>query len=153
MPRTIAVMMFLAFALFCTPQVSAEEELSLLVRVEGIRSKLKGEVGVALFESQRGYPTHLQHAYEAEWVPLKGNEKFVEVLFDTMGPGEFAISVVHDTNDNRLVDRSRLGFPKEGVGFSEGQRVTLRAPRFKKAKFPLAEGEHKQIVIKLHYRD
>ena len=125
---------------------------SLEVRVEGIKD-LKGEVGVALYNHKLGYPTHLEHAYETEWVPLKQGQNTVEVVFDTIPPGEYAVSVVHDTNGNRLVDRSRMGFPKEGVGFSNNQKVTLRAPRFDNAKMLLSAGENKKIVIQLDYRD
>ena len=133
-------------------QAQEVEIASLHVRVEGIRN-IKGEIGVALFNHKLGYPTHLEHAYEPEWVPLQMGQDAVEVVFDAIPPGEYAVSVVHDVNGNRLVDRSRLGFPKEGVGFSNNQKVTLRAPRFENAKLLLSAGENKKIVIKLDYRD
>src|SRR3989338_7964624 len=121
---------------------------TLEVQVVGIKD-LEGEIGVALWNSKLGYPTELEHAYIPEWVPLEKGQNSVSVVFDTMPPDEYAISVVHDTNGNRLVDRSRMGFPKEGVGFSNDQKVTLRAPRYKNAKFPLSAGEHKKIVVAL----
>ena len=124
----------------------------LEVRVEGIKD-LKGEIGVALWNSKLGYPTHLEHAYEAEWIPVKGGETVMAAVFDTMPAGEYAVSVVHDTNENRKVDRSFFGFPKEGVGFSNDQKVVMSAPRYDKSKFPLVAGENKIIVIKLDYRD
>jgi len=124
----------------------------LEVRVEGIKD-LKGEIGVALWNSKLGYPTHLEHAYEAEWIPVKGGETIMAAVFDTIPAGEYAVSVVHDTNENRKVDRSFFGFPKEGVGFSNDQKVVMSAPRYDKSKFPLVAGENKIIVIKLDYRD
>jgi uncharacterized protein (DUF2141 family) len=48
----------------------------LEVRVDGIKD-LKGEIGVALWNSKLGYPTHLEHAHEAEWIPVKGGGKAV----------------------------------------------------------------------------
>jgi len=146
-------MMTLFSIIFLSVAQAQEVEIaSLEVRVEGIKDQ-KGEIGVALFNHKLGYPTHLEHAYEAEWVSLQEGQKTADVVFDTIPPGEYAISVVHDTNGNRLVDRSRLGFPKEGVGFSNDQKVTLRAPRFENAKMALSAGENKKIVIKLDYRD
>ena len=124
----------------------------LEVRVERIM-EVKGEIGVALWNSKLGYPTHLEHAYEAEWIPVKGGEAVMAAIFDTMPAGEYAVSVVHDTNENRKVDRSFFGFPKEGVGFSNDQKVVMSAPRYDKSKFPLVAGENKIIVIKLDYRD
>lgn len=124
----------------------------LEVRVERIKD-VKGEIGVALWNSKLGYPTHLEHAFEAEWMPVKGGETVVAAVFDTMSAGEYAVSVVHDTNENRKVDRGFFGFPKEGVGFSNDQKVVMSAPRYDKPKFPLVAGKNKIIVIKLDYRD
>ncbi len=124
----------------------------LEVRVEGIKD-LKGEIGVALWNSKLGYPTHLEHAYEAEWITVKGGETVMAAIFDTMPAGDYAVSVVHDTNENRKVDRSFFGFPKEGVGFSNDQKVVMSAPRYDRSKFSLVAGENKIIVIKLDYRD
>ena len=142
------------FAVLFCPFAQAEEvdTASLEVRVEGIKD-IKGEIGVALFNNKLGYPVHIEHAYENEWVELQKGQGVVEVTFDTIPPGEYAVSVVHDTNGNRIVDRSRMGFPKEGVGFSNDQKVTLRAPKYGNSKFTLSAGETKKIVIKLDYRE
>lgn len=114
---------------------------------------LKGEIGGALWNSKLGYPSHLEHANEAEWIPVKGGETAVAAIFATMPAGEYAVSVVHDTNGNRKVDRGFFGFPKEGVGFSNDQKVVMSAPRYDKSKFSLVAGENKSIVIKLDYRN
>ncbi len=124
----------------------------LEVRVERIKD-VKGEIGVALWNSKLGYPNHLEHAYEAEWIPVKEGESVVAAVFDTMPAGEYAVSVVHDTNENRKVDRGFFGFPKKGVDFSNDQKVVMSAPRYDKSKFPLVAGDNKIIVIKLDYRD
>ncbi len=150
--RMTSMMTLFSIIFLSVAQAQEVEIASLEVRVEGIKDQ-KGEIGVALFNHKLGYPTHLEHAYETEWVPLQEGQKTADVVFDTIPPGEYAVSVVHDTNGNRLVDRSRLGFPKEGVGFSNDQKVTLRAPRFENAKMALSAGENKKIVIKLDYRD
>ena len=102
---------------------------------------------------QKGYPTHLQHAYEAEWVELRKGQKAIEVEFEGIPFGEYAVSVFHDENGNRRLERSMLGFPEEGVGFSNDQKVKLSAPKFKKSKFKLSEGKNKKIVINLDYRE
>ena len=121
------------------------------VRIEGIQPR-PGEIGVALFNAKTGYPVHIEHAYDTEWIPLKTGQLWVSVVFDALPGGDYAVSVVHDENANRKVDRSAVGFPKEGVGFSNGQKVTLKAPSFNKSKFALQPGETKKISIKLDYR-
>ncbi len=152
MNRMITLVALCLLSLLSFAQAGNVKIPRLEVRVEGIKD-LKGEIGVALWNSKLGYPTHLEHAYEAEWIPVKGGETVMAAVFDTMPAGEYAISVVHDTNENRKVDRSFFGFPKEGVGFSNDQKVVMSAPRYDKSKFPLVAGENKIIVIKLDYRD
>ena len=150
--RAVSILM-LVLVFFSTSAHSEDVAIPTLeVQVVGIKD-MEGEIGVALWNSKLGYPTDLEHAYIPEWVPLEKGQTSVTVVFDTMPPGEYAVSVVHDTNGNRLVDRSRMGFPKAGVGFSNEQTVTFRAPRYKNSKFPLLAGEHKKIVIALDYRD
>ena len=127
-------------------------ETLVSVRVEGIK-QMPGEVGIAVYHQPQGYPTHLEQAYETEWIPLKTEMETVTAEFDSLEPGEYALSVLHDTNGNRQVDRSLLGFPKEGVGFSNNCRVYLSAPKFKNCKFTLAEGEKKKITIRLEYQN
>ncbi|MBI2066779.1 MAG: DUF2141 domain-containing protein [Deltaproteobacteria bacterium] len=131
--------------------VFGDNSATLEVEVTGIKNK-KGEVGVALFESVKGYPTHLEYAYETEWIPYEKGEGSLTFNFEGLPPDDYAVSVLHDVNANRKVDRTGLGFPKEGVGFSNDQKVTLKAPSFKKSKFDLVAGETKKIIIRLEYR-
>ena len=125
---------------------------TLEVRVESIRNH-PGEIGVALFNSPKGYPVHLEHAYEPKWVALQAGQDAVEVVFEGVPFGTYAVSVLHDENGNRKLERSALGFPREGVGFSNGQKVTLGAPSFKASAFTLSEAEPRKIVITLDYRE
>lgn len=130
-----------------------DDSATLQVRVEGVKSEKKGELGIALFENKKGYPTHIEHAYEPAWIPLKSEMTSVEHVFDGLAAGDYAVSVLHDENGDRKMNRSRLGFPSEGVGFSNDQKVKLSAPDYEDCKFDLAPSESKKIVIQVDYRD
>jgi len=150
----LRILSILLFFILIFPQAAQAEKIdygNIEVRVEGIRNGI-GEVGVALFSNPKGYPTHLEHAYETEWVKSKAGRETINVIFEGIPFGEYAVSVVHDESGNRKVDRSTLGFPKEGVGFSNKQRVKLSAPKFRKSKFPFSNGENEKLVIQLDYR-
>ena len=146
---------FLMFLLLGSTAVRAEEAdyATLKVRVEGIQSEKKGEVGVALFASKKGFPTHIEHSYEPAWISVTKGMQATDHVFEGLPAGEYAVSVVHDENGNRKLERSTLGFPEEGVGFSNGQKVKLSAPDFKDCKFALSEGQSEKILIHLDYRD
>jgi uncharacterized protein (DUF2141 family) len=70
-------------------------------------------------------------------------------IFKDVAPGTYAISVMHDTNDNKELDSNLFGIPKEGFGFSNDAMGMFGPPDFKKASF-----EHdgkKEMVINLKY--
>ena len=128
-----------------------KETANLKVSIGGINGK-KGEIGIALYENKKGYPLHFQYTYEALWIPLEGGKNTIEAAFEALPPGEYAVSVLHDENGNRKMDRNSLGFPREGVGFSNDQKVVFGSPSFEKSKFPLSAGESKEAAITLDYR-
>ena len=127
------------------------EQIILNIHIKGIENYL-GELGVAVFEKKKGYPIHIEHCYEAQWVALTEGTKELDFVFDTLSPGVYAVSVIHDENGNRTLERSGMGAPREGVGFSNDQKFSFYMPRFDKSKFPLALGDTKNIVITMDYK-
>ena len=151
--RIACALAFLVFVFSNISQAQVDNTPTLEIRIEGIKGDKKGEIGVAVFKSRKGFPIHIEHAYETKWDKVSKGEAVINTVFDTLPAGEYAVSVIHDVNGNRMLERSMLGFPEEGVGFSNDQKVKLSAPEFKDCKFMLADGEHKKIVITLDYRE
>ena len=59
----------------------------------------------------------------------------VKVIFENLKPGKYAISVLHDTNNNKDMDRNKLGIPKEGFGFSNNVTGAMGPPSFERAQY------------------
>lgn len=76
----------------------------------------------------------------------KGHNK-VEVQV-SLAPGEWAVALSQDTNDNGRLDRNFLGIPTEPYAFSNNIRPHLSAPKFEECKF-MADGGRKVITIQL----
>ncbi len=127
------------------------EQIILNIHIKGIENYL-GELGVAVFEKRKGYPIRIEHCYEVQWVALTEGTKELDFVFDTLPPGVYAVSVIHDENGNRTLERSGMGAPREGVGFSNDQKFSFYMPRFDKSKFPLALGDTKEIIIEMNYK-
>lgn len=135
-----------------SPLTAQEADYATLeVHVDGIQNR-KGEIGVALFNSPKGYPTHLQHAYVPNWAALQGGEQAMDVTFEGVPFGEYAITVIHDENGNRALEADAYGFPKEGVGFSNDQKVIMSAPSFSASKFSVSQPGTMKLAIHLDYR-
>jgi uncharacterized protein (DUF2141 family) len=54
----------------------------------------------------------------------------VTVKFENVAPGLYAGMAVHDENDNKQMDRSPLGIPTEGAGFSGKAAARAGPPTF-----------------------
>jgi uncharacterized protein (DUF2141 family) len=50
------------------------------------------------------------------------------------GPGVYAIAVYHDADANRKLNRTRLGLPDEGFGFSNNPSTVAGLPAFKSVR-------------------
>lgn len=69
----------------------------------------------------------------------------VIVTFENVTPGDYAIMVLHDENDNQRMDLEANGMPKESYGMSNNPML-YGPPTFTDAKFELTES--KEIVIR-----
>ena len=65
-------------------------------------------------------------------------------------PGIFALAIYHDENDNHHFDRTLLGLPAEGYGFSNDAPTPFGPPAFNATRFSVpAAGT--RIAIRLRY--
>jgi uncharacterized protein (DUF2141 family) len=68
-----------------------------------------------------------------------------DVRLPAVEPGSYALSVMHDENDNRRLD-TVLGVPKEGFGFSRNPSIGFGAPAFAQVRFSVEAGDSRQTV-------
>ena len=61
--------------------------------------------------------------------------------FELPGPGRYAVAVYHDSNGNDHFDRTLVGLPAEGYGFSNDVPTPTGLPPFEKVRFPVKAGE------------
>lgn len=69
----------------------------------------------------------------------------VLVTFEDVAPGNYAIMVLHDENDNERMDFEANGMPKESYGMSNNPML-YGPPTFTDAQFEL--NANKEIVIR-----
>lgn len=74
----------------------------------------------------------------------------IEIRFSGVKPGNYAIALLHDENDNGKADRAMGMMPKEGYGFSRDAPVRMAPPKFKDAVFKIEEGLSR-VSIRMRY--
>jgi outer membrane protein len=78
--------------------------------------------------------------------PIKADANY---QIEDVAPGDVAILVYVDENENGLIDKSFIGIPKEPLGISNNYRPK-GPPAFDRAKFTVVEAETTSIDIELY---
>lgn len=101
---------------------------SVKVAIEDVVAEKGGTLIVALFESKEDY---LKKAVKSTTV----QPDVKSVTFDEVPKGRYAVSVVHDVNENGKLDTNWIGLPKEPFGFSNKSMGTFGPPSFNDTSF------------------
>lgn len=101
------------------------------VAVEGLRSD-SGLVAVTLYpDNPRRF---LAKKGSLKVARVAANAPVTRMCMFVPGPGTYAIAVYHDEDASRKLNRSGLGLPKEGFGFSNNPRTVAGLPPFKSVR-------------------
>ena len=130
-------------ALLAVSQVSAA---TLTVVISDIRSDI-GVLNIGVYDNKN------------DWLGSSTVQKrSLQVLGNSVGgvvttsfkvePGEYAISVHHDDNDNGKMDTNFIGIPKEPTGLSNGAVPKFGPPKYRDAAFRVTN-EDLEMPIKL----
>jgi uncharacterized protein (DUF2141 family) len=112
----------------------------LEVTVKNIKDT-KGSIRVGLFANEKDF---LKTVTVGKVVKAAGKE--ITVVFEDLKPGHYAVSVIHDENENGELDSNMVGIPKEGFAFGNNAMGTFGPPTFEKAKITLGNNSDKQVI-------
>lgn len=139
-------------ALGCAPLLAANAEPphhDVKVTVTDLRSA-EGKVLACITAKRKAFP-NCDKDPDAKSVTVQAAAT-VTFTFKGIAPGEYAISLLHDENDNGKADRT-LMIPKEGFGFSRDAKLRMGPPSFKAAAFTVGTGPvHQQIRMRYLFR-
>lgn len=113
---------------------------SLEVTVKNIH-EAKGAIRVGLFNSDADF---LKKAIDGKIVKASGTE--VTVVFENLKPGDYAVSIIHDENENGELDKNFVGIPKEGFAFGNNAMGSFGPPDFQQAKVKVDGNRVKQEI-------
>ena len=72
-------------------------------------------------------------------VTLAPNKKGATHTFTNIQNGKYAISIYHDENNNKKLDKNFIGLPKEDYGFSNNPSSSLGAPKLEEKIFEVSK--------------
>ncbi len=121
-------------------------QTKLQVTVTHIKGQ-KGDIIVGIFDNDKDF---LKKPIEARTTKALGDS--ITVVFENIKPGKYAVSVIHDANRNKELDKNKLGIPKEGFGFSNNVIGAMGPPSFESAQIDLSPAlKDLDIDIKMKY--
>ncbi len=120
----------------------------LTLSITGFRNDL-GEALIYFYEKSDGFPETVVAGLKHFQRPISQGE--AELILEHFPYGLYAVSVLHDENRNGEMDRSSLGFPQEGFGFSRNPKLHYGPPDFQKVRF-LFIADKLQQTIEMQYQ-
>jgi len=128
------------------PVSDKTEKGALEVEITGFKSEA-GKAGILVFRGAEGFPEEISKAYTGAGIAIEDGK--VSAVFYDVEYGVYAVSVVHDVNENNRLDKGLFGIPVEDYGFSNNAKPGLFGPpSFESASFKF-DAEHKTIRIKI----
>jgi uncharacterized protein (DUF2141 family) len=135
-------LVFLLFGLL--GGLACRAQCNLTVTIQNLKN-IKGDILIGLYDNESNFPRKV-----ATGQVVKVTEQQMRVTFQDIKPGSYAVSVLHDENQNKDMDQGTLGIPIEGFGFSNNAKGFMGPPSFRKASFRVPEGDS-AITITMKY--
>lgn len=126
----------------CSIQLTNAQEKTYDLKVTIIN--LSSNEGTILFGVYNNEATFLKKTFKSDVLKIENNT--ATVVIKNLPEGEYAVSYVHDENNNRKMDTNFIGIPSEDYGCSNNATGFMAPPKYKDAKFLLKE--NKTITIK-----
>jgi uncharacterized protein (DUF2141 family) len=145
--RSLCLLWVMALsALIATSQQAAAPTggHTLTISVSNVNQE-GGNIGVLVFNSDKGWPEDRTAALKD--VIVLAHPGTVVVSIPSLPPGDYAVAVLHDVNQNHKMDRNWMGKPKEQWAMSNNPHALVKAPSYSTAKFHL--GGDQTIEVRL----
>jgi uncharacterized protein (DUF2141 family) len=123
--------------------LSVQAQSSIAVQVENLKSD-KGVCRAYLFNQSEYFPNKVEKAFASKVVKISGNK--ASLNFEKVPAGTYAISVIHDENNNGKLDTNMLGIPTESYGASKNALPSMSMPTFKANAFEMANQDQKLTI-------
>lgn len=114
---------------------------TLKLKVIGIKST-NGSIAVALYNTPE---TFLKEAFTYVHQDIEDNT--VSVIIKDIPAGVYAVSLFHDENNNKKLDKNMVGIPNEPYGFGNNARGRFGPPGFSESSVNINANGITEMVI------
>ena len=130
MLKFLALATTLSIGAFALPTVSVAQSADVVVTLTGVQDR--GGHALASLSTESTFMRG-QGEYSARVAVASAGT--LTLTFEDVAPGDYALMVMHDANDNGEFDMAPSGMPGEGFAFSSGGAPLMGPPAFSLLKF------------------
>jgi len=138
--KTLSFIFILLFSITFTFSQNADSLRTITVNIDKLPSS-KGHVILTLHNEQT-----FMKSSGIKSIKSKITDGKVNSSFEGIAPGNYAILVIHDTNDNNKMDFQPNGMPKEAYGASNNN-MSFGPPQFSNAEFEVNDEDLEMKII------
>ena len=133
----------LTIFILCAIQTSKAQEqtFNLTVNISGLNSS-DGNLLIGIYNKKESF---LKKPIKSTIAKIENKKALI--LFTNLPKGIYAVSFVHDENDNKKMDTNFIGIPTEDYGCSNNATGFMGPPKYKDAQFILQEDKIIEINI------
>jgi len=128
----LSALVMVVFSSQGTAAYAADQQgVTITAYISGIRND-KGMILAALFCKEKGFPDGYKGCRRSA---AKISNRKATIVFKNVPKGVYAVSVIHDENNDRKLETNWIGIPDEGVAVSRNATGTMGPPDYDDAKF------------------
>ena len=105
-----------------------------------------GLLAIAVFDNSNSFESE-NETYRDSTLAVTHSE--MTIVIENVHPGDYAISVFHDEDDNDELNTNIFGIPQEGFGFSNNPSIGFSQPTYNECVFTIEEGVTLIVPIEL----
>ncbi|RYE24799.1 MAG: DUF2141 domain-containing protein, partial [Sphingobacteriaceae bacterium] len=134
MKKAMAFSINLVLMLLLTLTIFAAQAQETQINITGIKSA-KGKIALSLFKNNQSFEK--EQPYKSFVFDKKDMVNGALTVTIKAEAGTYGIALLDDENSNGKMDKSFIGMPKEGFGFSDFYMEKLKKPAFDDFKVDL----------------
>ncbi|WP_299887693.1 DUF2141 domain-containing protein [uncultured Lacinutrix sp.] len=124
--------LLLLITVFSFQNVKAQNH-NIVVNISNINT-IEGTLVIGLYDNESNF---LKKRIKGKLE--KVSQSTASVTFTNIEPGDYAISLFHDANDNKKMDTFIFGIPKEDYGTSNNAKGIMGPPKWEDAVFTVKD--------------
>jgi uncharacterized protein (DUF2141 family) len=106
-----------------------------------------GIIRILIFNQAEGFPGEPKKALEVLSIPIKNSS--AQTTIRGLPPGNYAVSVFHDEDEDGIFKKNSVGLPLSSYGFSNNPALYFGPPSFLRCKVVV---NNKPVLIEIILR-